>query len=448
MPLVIKLRKGLDIPLKGSAQKVLVNPPPLSTISLKPTDFRNLTPKLLVKEGDTIAAGAPVYADKYRPNILFTTPVGGMVSAIVRGEKRKLLEITIACDPHLTPVSFPVGPLPEMTREQITGILLQSGCWPFLVQRPYGMIANPDDTPRDIFVSAFDTAPLAPDLDFITYGQEEDLQRGIDVINRLAPGRVHWNVRGKTAGHLPKNVVVHHFEGPHPAGNVGVQIHHIAPVSKGDVVWTIDPQSLIIIGRLFATGTLDCRKVVALTGPSVLRPCYLPMLPGTPLINLTEIGACHPQIRRCISGNCLTGDHVGHNGSLGFYHQQITLLPEGNHHELLGWAKPLRPKTFSVSRTYLSWLTPKKRYALDTNTNGGERAFVMSDVYGKVLPMDIYPVYLLKAILAGDIDKMEALGMYEVVEEDFALCEFVCPSKINIQEIIAKGIDMMIKEMS
>jgi Na+-transporting NADH:ubiquinone oxidoreductase subunit A len=400
-----------------------------------------------VKEGDRVAAGEAVYADKSRPRILFTAPVGGTVSAIVRGEKRKLLEIKIDCTDPPAPHTFHVGEPDQLSREQIVETLLQSGCWPCLVQRPYGIIADPDDTPKAIFVSAFDTAPLAPDLDYILTGQEIDLQRGIDVLQQLAPaGGVHWSVRSQAACHL-KNVQVHRFEGRHPAGNIGIQIHHIAPITKGDIIWSIDPQSVVIIGRLFGTGKLDCRKMVAITGPSAAMPCYIPMLPGTPLSCLLPLGPHDPKVRY-ISGNCLTGDPVGFHGALGFYHHQITLLPEGNHREFFGWVKPVRFNTFSISHTYVSWLFPKKRYALDTNTNGGERAFVMSDEYAKVLPMKLYPVHLFKAALAGDIDKMEALGIYEVIEEDVALCEFVCPSKINIQEMIAKGIDIMMMEMS
>ena len=452
MPPVIKLKRGLDIPLQGAPPKIWVEIPPPDFIALKPTDFRGVIPKLFVKEGDRIATGGVVYSDKNRPDILFTAPVGGTVCAIVRGEKRKILEVQINCTHQPPPRTFHVGAPGSLTREQIVETLLQSGCWPALKQRPYGIIAHPADTPKAIFVSAFDTAPLAPDLDSILTGQEADLQRGIDVLRQLAPaGGIFWSIPHHTppTSVLRKVQNVHTciFNGKHPAGNVGVQIHHIAPISKGEVVWTIDPQWVVVIGRLFGTGLLDCRKAVALTGPSAAKPCYFWATPGTPLSAIPHIGACKPKVRY-ISGNCLTGDDVGYNGSLGFYHQQITLLPQGDHRELFGWVKVLRTKTFSVSRSYLSWFCPKKRYPLDTNTNGGERAFVLSDVYPKVLPMNIYPVYLLKAILAGEIEKMEALGIYEVVEEDFALCEFVCPSKINIQEIISNGIDLMIKEMS
>ena len=456
MPPVITSKRGLDIPLQGAAPKILEQTPLPKSISVKPTDFRGLTPTLLVKEGETVSAGTPLFADKYRPRILFTAPVGGVVGAIVRGEKRKLLSVDIHCNHEAEKRTFPVDHPDALSREQIVEILLQSGCWASLIQRPYGIIANPDDLPKAIFISAFDTAPLAPDLDFILSGQEADWQRGIEVLRQLSPkGGIYLGIRNQTQkgqnrqGTLSslKNVHTCLFEGKHPVGNVGVHIHHVAPISKGEVVWTIDPQSVVIIGRLFETGTLDTQKVVALTGPSAAKPCYLSILPGTPFNAIPHIGA-HNSAVRYISGNCLTGTNVGYNGSLGFYHHQITLLPEGDHNELLGWAKLYRPKTFSVSRSYLSWLCPKKRYRLDTNLNGGVRSFVMSDVYAKVLPMKLYPVYLLKAILAGDIDKMEALGIYEVIEEDFALCEFVCPSKINIQEIIANGIDLMIKEMS
>jgi Na+-transporting NADH:ubiquinone oxidoreductase subunit A len=496
MPRVISLKRGLDIPLKEVPPKIVVQAPEPTVISLTPTGFRGLTPRLSVKEGDTVAAGDPIFFDKARPNILFTAPVGGTVCAIVRGEKRKLLEVRVDCTHQPEPRTFSVGApdskmsvstmsnsvtsdsttsIPMMpnsltsntqtfnsktdnallfytlTRNQIVETLLQSGCWPYLVQRPYGTIANPTDTPKAIFISAFDTAPLAPDLDFVITGQEDDLQRGIDILSHLSPNGIIWSIPSHTpedsALRKVQNVHIYEFKGKHPAGNVGIQIHHIAPISKGEVAWTIDPQAVIIIGRLFGTGVLNTRKMVALTGPSCTKPCYVSILPGTPLSALPHVGALRPNVRY-ISGNCLTGKDVGYNGALGFYHHQITLLPEGTHSELLGWAKIFRPKTFSISRTYLSWLTPKKRYRLDTNTHGGERAFVMSNLYRKVLPMDIYPDYLLKAILSEDIDKMEALGIYEVIEEDFALCEFICPSKVNIQEIVSKGIDLMIKEMS
>ncbi|MCL2727567.1 MAG: Na(+)-translocating NADH-quinone reductase subunit A [Bacteroidales bacterium] len=458
MPPVIKLKRGLDIPIEEDLPKIWAEAPQPHVIALKPSDFKGVTPKLLVKEGDVVVAGAPVYTDKNRPNILFTAPLGGVVSAVVRGEKRKILEIRIDVIPEGAPSGVSAGEPgvlcgdpSTLSRAQIVETLLQTGLWPMLKQRPYGIIANPDDTPKAIFISAFDSAPLAPDLDYILTGQEDDLQRGIDTLHQLAPGNIHWSIPHHTpqTSVLRKvnNVHTHVFKGRHPAGNVGVQIHHIAPISKGEVVWTIDPQSVVIIGRLFGKGKLDFSKIVALTGPAAVRPCYFTMIPGSPLCIIPQIGAFKPKVRY-VSGNCLTGDNVGYNGALGFYHHQITLLPERDHPEFLGWVKVFRTKTFSVSRSYLSWLFPKKRYPLDTNTNGGERAFVMADEYAKVLPMDIYPVYLLKAILAGEIEKMEALGIYEVIEEDFALCEFVCPSKIDIQEIIANGIDLMIKEMS
>ncbi|MDR2584689.1 MAG: NADH:ubiquinone reductase (Na(+)-transporting) subunit A, partial [Prevotellaceae bacterium] len=323
--------------------------------------------------------------------------------------------------------------------------------WPNIKQRPYGIVANPDHVPKAIFVSAFDTAPLAPDLDFILENEEEMLQTGIDILNKLSPNGLNWSIshRSPTGGVVRKvkNVHFYEFEGKHPSSNVGVQIHHIAPISKGEVVWTIDPQALVIIGRLFATGRLDARKVVAITGPAAQRPCYVSLLSGTPLSSLSKIGLNNSKVRY-ISGNCLTGDNVGYDGSIGFYHHQITMLPEGDHSEIFGWAKVIRSNTYSVNRSYLSSMTRKKRFSLDTNLHGGVRAFVLSDVYKKVLPMNIYPTYLLKAILVQDIDKMEALGIYEVIEEDFALCEFVCPSKIDIQEIVAQGIELMIKEMS
>jgi NADH:ubiquinone oxidoreductase, Na(+)-translocating, A subunit len=456
MSTTIRLRKGLSVPLQGEADKVLVKARQAKIIVLKPDDFRGVTPKLLVKEGDTVMAGTPVMADKYRPEIQFTAPVGGSIAAIVRGEKRKLLEIRIASNPDAEKMRFSVAQPDSLSKEEITQILLQSGCWPYLKQRPYGIIPNPTDTPKGIFISGFDSAPLAPDMEFVLKGQEDDLQAGIEVLRRLAPqGGIHLSILAQTPANSPlrklRHVQFHSFEGPHPAGNVGVQIHHIAPISKGETAWTIDLQSIVVIGRLFRSGCLDSRRMLALTGPGALEPCYIKAYPGTPIAELPRMGTPNSDMRY-VSGNCLTGDNVGYEGALGFYHQQITVLQEGNYHEFIGWVLPYRKNKFSVSHSYFNWLIdkvfPKQRYALDTNTNGGLRAFVLPQVYSKVLPMDIYPCHLLKAILAEDIDNMEALGIYEVIEEDFALCEFVCPSKIEIQAIISKGIDLMIKEMS
>lgn len=446
---VIQIRKGLDISLKGKAEKVLTKISGAAVYAVKPDDFQGITPKLTVKEGDTVLAGTPLFTDKHRPEINFVSPVSGSVQQIVRGDKRKLLAITITPTAEQEFLRHETGNLNALSREALVAFLLKSGAWPFLKQRPYGIIANPADQPKAIFISGFDSAPLAPDMDYVLTGEAEAFQKGIDVLRQLT-GKVHLSMNDQPAAtsilQKVKGVEFHTFKGPHPAGNVGVQIHHIAPLNKSDVVWTIDLQHIVSLGRLFLKGVYDVSKVIALVGSEVKKPRYFRMISGACIKPLHDYinTAGSP---RYISGNVLTGTNIGAEGFLGFYDSMISVIPEGDHYEFLGWANPFRMKKFSVSRSYFSWIFPDKEYALDTNINGGQRAFVMNGEYEKVLPMDIYPVYLLKAILAEDIDKMEQLGIYEVVEEDLALCEFVCTSKIDVQDILRKGINLMIKEM-
>lgn len=456
----IFLRKGLNIPLKGSAASHIARSISPDIIAVKPSDFRGLNPKLLVKEGDTVKAGTPVMADKKRDDILICSPVSGTVKEVVRGEKRKLMEILIESDKKNEYQQFSVpNHRKDASAEEIKQVLLSSGLWAFIKQRPYGILADPDKEPKAIFISAFDSAPLAADLDFTMRNDFENMQVGIDVLSKLTPGGIHMSLHADNfAGspmHRLERVKTHIFDGPHPAGNVGVQIHHISPINKGEIVWTIDLNSLAAIGRLFSKGVFDLKKVIAITGPRAKKPCYVETIPGMPLKDIAEFVELTPEKKsgellpvRYISGNVLTGDNVGENGYLGVFHNQITLISEGKYKEMFGWALPLRSQKFSISRSYFSWLMPSKKYSLDSNLNGGERAFVVTGVYEKVLPMDILPMYLLKAIMAEDIDKMEQLGIYEVIEEDFALCEFVCPSKTEIQAIISQGINLMIKEMS
>ena len=409
-----------------------------------------MTPKLLVKVGDEVKAGTPLFFNKYDERILFTSPVSGKVAAVNRGEKRKVLSVTVAPDAEQQYEEFAKPDLGKASREEIVTLLLRSGLWPLLVQRPYGIIANPSDTPKAIFISAFDSAPLAPDYNFVLASERKNLQAGIDALRKLTPGKVHLSVRAKAEGDMPslKGAELHTFAGKHPVGNVGVQIHHIDPVNRGEVVWTVNIQDVAIIGRLVNEGRVDRTKIVAVTGSEVEKPHYVRVIAGAKIDSLLA-GNIRKQAEgdsvRIISGNVLTGTKVAADGFLTFYANQVTVIPEGDKYELLGWAMP-RLNKFSVSRAYFSWLCPKKAYKLDTNMNGGERPFVVTGLYEKYLPMDIYPMYLLKACLAGDIDKMENLGIYEVTEEDFALCEFVDPSKIEIQQIIRDGINLMIKE--
>ena len=446
----IYLKKGLNIPINGVAaqttKKVIVP----DVVTIKPTDFRGLVPKLLVREGDKVLAGTPVLADKMSQNILFSSPVSGVVAEVVRGEKRKLLEVRIKADAEQEYVDFGVKRVADMSAEQIKEALLAAGLWPALVQRPYGIVANPEATPKAIFVSAFSTAPLAADLDFTLRDDLTNIQTAINALNKLTKGGVHVSLNAQTYSGTPfhklENVIMHTFSGPHPAGNVGVQIHHISPICKGETVWTVSLMMLAAIGKLFNTGKYDVRRKIAVTGPKVKNPAYVDGYPGISMKDVKEFYGDASELR-FISGDVLTGTNVGAEGYLGFHDNQITILEEGDKYELLGWAKPFRPKLFSASRTYFSWLTPNKKYDMDTNLHGGPRAFVVNDTYSKVLPMELYPVHLLKACLANDIDNMEKFGIYEVLEEDFALCEYVCPSKIDIQQIITDGIALMMKEM-
>ena len=446
----IYLKKGLDLPINGEAAqntKKVITP---DVVAVKPTDFRGLVPKLLVREGDKVLAGTPVLADKMSQNILFASPVSGTVAEVVRGEKRKLLEVRIKADAQQEYVDYGVKKVADMSAEQIKAALLESGLWPALIQRPYGIIANPEVKPKAIFVSAFTTAPLAANPEFALGADLKHIQTAIDALNKLTDGGVHLSLNAENCSGTPfhklENVIQHTFSGKHPAGNVGVQIHHISPIQKGETVWTVSLLMLAAIGKLFNTGKYDVRRKVAVTGPKVNGPAYVDAYPGIAMKDLQDFFNAAEDLR-FVSGDVLTGTNVGADGYLGFFDNQVTILEEGNKYELLGWAKPVRSSQFSASHTYFSWLTPNKKYDMDTNLHGGPRAFVVNDTYSKVLPMDIYPVYLLKACLANDIDKMEKFGIYEVIEEDLALCEYVCPSKIYIQQIITDGIALMLKEM-
>jgi Na+-transporting NADH:ubiquinone oxidoreductase subunit A len=449
MSRIIKFRKGLNIKLKGSAEKVLSTAPASSTYAVKPADFKGLTPRLCVKQGDEVKAGTPVFFDKYKPDIQFVSPVSGTVEAINRGERRKLLEVVVKPDTKNVQEKYKITEELLNSREQIIELMLKAGYWPFIIQRPYGIIANPADKPKSIFVSGIDTAPLAVDMAFLFLGQEKYFQKGIDILAKLTEGKVHLGLdTDDSASKLNKitNAEITLFTGKHPAGNVGIQIHHLDPLSKGDIVWTVDAQHVAALGRFFTTGIYSAEKIIALCGSKVKRPQYYKIITGASLSALENL-IDHSKNTRYISGNVLTGTNIGKDGYVGFYDNRISVIPEGDDYEFLGWAMP-RFKKFSASKSYFSWLTPNKLYDSDTNLNGGERAFVITNQYEKVLPMDIYPVYLLKAILAEDIDKMEQLGIYEVIEDDLALCEFVCTSKIEVQAILRKGINLMIKEMS
>lgn len=451
MSKVIRVKNGLRIRMRGAAEKVVTKVPMPAKIALKPTDFFQLTPKLTVKTDDKVKAGTPLFVDKNNPEIRFTAPLSGTVTEINRGERRKILEVVIAPDPETVYETFLKADPDTLDKQQIVANLLQSGLWPLIVQRPFGVIANPAQTPRAIFISGFDTAPLAPDIEFLLNGCDDAFVAGIKALAKLTDGPVHLGVNADfplfSAFEAVQRIVrISRYKGRHPAGNVGVQINKISPINKGDIVWTIQPYDVVLIGRLFLKGILDSARVVALTGEKVKRPRYIRTWTGASIAGIVNENVEEGN-NRYISGNALTGGKVSSKGYLGFRDTQITVIPEGNEHELFGWATPGFGK-FSHSRTFWSWLTSEKEYSFNTNLHGGERAFVMSGQYEKVVPMDIYPVHLLKAILAQDIDAMEQLGIYEVLPEDFALCDFVCTSKIDAQDIVRTGLNLMLKEMS
>ncbi|HRZ42256.1 MAG TPA: Na(+)-translocating NADH-quinone reductase subunit A [Bacteroidales bacterium] len=449
MTKIITIRKGLDIKLKGEAEHIVATAD-VNRFAVKPTDFHGVLPRLLVAEGDRVLAGTPLFLDKNDDRILFTAPVSGTVTEVRRGARRLLEAIVISADTTPEYLQMQIPDLAAATAEEIIDVLLKSGAWPFIRQRPYQVIAHPDHKPRAVFISAFDSSPLAPDLDFLIGNRGNAFQVGVDVLKKISGAPVHLNIHAEqtSAPEFLKaaGVQINRFKGPHPAGNVGIQIHHLDPVNKGEVVWTLNPLDVAMIGRLFLEKRFNTERVVALAGSEVMHPRYI----------RTHMGACVAEITagqvagnnvRYISGNVLTGTRIAADGFLGFYDHLITVIPEGNHHEFLGWAKP-GLKAFSFSNAFPSKLLHRKPFVPDTNLHGGERAFVVTGQYEKVLPMDIYPVQLLKAILAKDIELMEDLGIYEVCEEDFALCEVICTSKIEVQSILREGLDMVRQEMS
>ena len=444
----IVLKKGLDIPLAGVPDLAVSRTIIPDTVAVQPSDFKGLNPRLLVREGDRVLAGSPVLADKKNPDILVTSPVSGTVKEVVRGDKRKLLAVLVAPDEVQESLDFGV-PGDGFTAGDVKDILLKSGLWAAFIQRPYGIVADPAATPKAIFVSAFSTAPLAADTEFTLASEAASVQAGVSALAKLA--KVHVCVKSADSAFAKlRDAEVHVVKGKHPAGNVGVQISHISPILKDETVWTVNLALLAAIGRLFRTGRYDVRRTVAVGGPAVNGPGYVKAYPGTPMTAFKQFYVDAGGVR-IISGDVLTGRNVGEGGYLGFYDTQVTMLKEGTEPELLGWARPFRFNQYSADHTYFNWclgLMGKER-AMDTNLHGGPRAFVMPDsYYAKYLPMDIYPLYLTKACLAGDIDNMEKYGIYEVLPEDFALVEFIDPSKNYIQDIIADGIDLMLKEMA
>lgn len=445
---VIKLRKGLDINLKGKPAQEIVDVKQTDIYAIVPDDFYGMTPKVVVKEQEYVLAGGPLFIDKNNPEVKVVSPVSGVVTCVERGERRKVLSISVAAAEKQDYREFGKKDVAAMSGEEVKSALLESGLFSFIVQRPYNVVANPKTTPKGIFVSAFDKNPLAADFEFVLKGQEANFQTGLDALSKMAKTYLNISTQQTSAALAQaKNVTITSFDGPNPCGNVGVQINHISPINKGEIVWTLGAEEVIFIGRLFNNGRVDLTRTVAITGSEVKHPAYFKSKVGASLTEIIKSNVKSTDNVRCINGNVLTGKTVKANGFLSSRSTSITIIPEGNDiHEFLGFVMP-RTNQFSVSHSYFSWLFPKKEYTLDTRIKGGERHMIMSGEYDKVFPMSIYPEYLIKAIIAGDIDRMEALGIYEVAPEDFALCEFVDSSKLELQRIVRQGLDMLRKEM-
>ena len=440
-----KLSRGFDIKLLGKAQESILEVDQPTHYALKPTDVVGIgpIPKLKVEVGGRVLAGEPLFFDKGNPRIQFASPVSGEVTEIRRGAKRAITEVVIKADAEIAFHNYDAPSLDSASRDDVINLMLEAGAWALLKQRPFNVLPSPEVTPRDIFISCFDTAPLAADQGMVIKGREAAFQTGLDVLGKLTDGSVYLGV-GPNAPDVFKNakgVKVNSFSGPHPAGNVGVQIHHTAPVNKGDVVWTLRPQDVAILGKLFAEGVFDAERIIALTGDELNKTGYIRTRIGASISSFVSGNTKHDNLR-FISGNVLTGTRIEKDGFLGLYDDQITVIEEGNKPEFLGWLVPSYKRP-SMSRTFLSFLRKNTEYHVNSNNHGEERAYVMSDEYERVVPMDILPVYLIKSILYSDFEQMEGLGIYEVVEEDVALCEFVCTSKQPVQQILRSGLDLV-----
>jgi len=442
----IRIKRGLSLRLEGEAKKELVNAPRSKTYAIKPPDFHTVVPKMVVKEGAKLLAGDEIFYSKYTDEIRFTTPVSGILKEIKRGAKRRILEIIIEADPEDAYRDFGKMSASKADVKDIKERILESGCGAFIYQRPYDIVADPKDTPKAIFISAVTTAPLAADKAFIIKDKIEAFQEGINALKKLTPGKIHLSVDENSAEYLKniQGVELHHVKGKHPAGNVGVQIHKIDPLNRGECVWVVGVEDVAIIGNVFLTGEFRAERTIAITGSEAKDRKYYKTVIGANVSDL--IGQVTDDVR-IISGDVLTGTQLSNNQYLGFFKNEVTLIPEGNNYRMFGWLPFTYNNIHSNSHTSLSWLFPKRKFTPTTNLNGEERALVVTGEMEEVLPMDVYPMQLIKACMAGDIEKMENLGIYEVAPEDFALVEYVNTSKIEIQEVIRLGLDLMITEV-
>jgi len=442
----IRIKKGLDIKLVGEAEQITTELPISSIYAIKPENFHSIIPKLLAKEKSEVKAGEALFYSKADERVLFPSPVSGEVVEVVRGAKRKILEIKILADKTQRYHDFGKKDVAKLSADEIKKHLLSSGCWPFIKRRPYDIIAKPDDTPKAIFVSAYASAPLAADYEYVLKGKEAELQAALTALAKLTTGKVHVSAMSDSLFAGLKGIEFHKVSGPHPAGNVSTQIAKLDPINKGEVVWVVSPQDLVVMGELLLTGKFNAQRIVAVTGAQFKAPKYVTALPGMKIKDIIA-GNLINEHSRIISGNVLSGSKVEEEGYLGYYDNQTTAIPEGDDYELFGWLVPVFNKISTSRALIFSWLFPNKRYNLNTNTNGEHRAFVVTGAYEEVFPLDIYPMQLLKACLYKDLDEMESLGAYEVAPEDFALTEFICTSKQPHQQIIREGLDLMIEEI-
>ena len=445
----IKFSKGLDIKIDGKAVEKTVKIQPSGVIEIKPDHFHGITPKITVKEGEAIKAGTPLFYNKNYESMKFVSPVSGSIREIKRGERRKVMSILIDVNSQLEFLKFGVKKTSSLTADEIKSTLLNSGLWVYIKQRPYDTIANPDRTPKAIFISGFDSAPLAPDYEYVMKDKMNDFQAGLDVLSKLTTGKIHIGLKSANSIFATaKGVETTIFTGVHPAGNAGVQINKVNPINKGEVVWTINPQDVVIMGRLFSKGVVDMTKTIALTGPEVENPQYFETIAGNSITDIVKGNlkkTSYPL--RYVSGNLLTGIQISENGFLTPYASQISVIDDGGEtHELFGWAMP-RLNKFSASNMFFTKLLPRKKFKYDARLLGGPRAIIMSGEWDKVFPMDILPEQLIKAMIAKNIDRMENLGAYEVAPEDFALCEFVDTSKLPLQAIVREALDFLKNEV-
>ncbi|MGB3774283.1 MAG: Na(+)-translocating NADH-quinone reductase subunit A [Leeuwenhoekiella sp.] len=445
----IKIKKGLDIKLVGEADKTVADTPKSRTYTISPSDFHLVTPKMMFKEGGTFNAGDPIFYSKSNKSIKFVAPVSGSLKEIKRGAKRVITQIVIEADGKDTFADYGKMDLVTSDAEQIKERFLSAGLWPFIKQRPYDIIADTDEDPRDIFISGYNSGPLAPDLELVLEGKNGELQAAVTALSKLTEGAVHIGVpKGGTSIFSGlKDVVLHGVSGPHPAGNVGTQINKIQPVNKGETVWTLNAADLVIIGEHLLTGKFNPERIIAVSGSCVEKPKYYRTKIGAEVSTFLYDAGLKDEKARLVSGNVLTGNRVAPDGNLGYYHNEFVAIPEGDDYEFFGWNKPVFNKISPTRALTFSWLSPNKKYDLDTNTNGEHRAFVVTGSYEEVFPLDIFPLQLLKACMVEDLDAMEQMGMYEIAPEDFALTEFICISKQPHQAIIRKGLDLMHQEI-